>query len=133
MLFSSKNKHPLTPPPKFIGIQGGPVGWVVESEQIRDLLAKGCKVRIKNATYAEGENTSKEDQTYTKVMVYLPRKNVHSGRRLIEVSCRLVSGSFKNDVPTERLRVTVFGPNRTLTTRERIFDDYVANRVEALE
>jgi hypothetical protein len=113
----------------------GAVGWLLDSTVARELIQDGAKVRIKTA-HSEDSGTilhphQVEIEDSTRVIFSAPGRAFAPGRRLAEVTSRVVTTPDSSDT-FEAISVTIFGPNRSLFHRERLFDGPVRNREEAL-
>ena len=114
----------------------GTLGMIIDSDVIRSLLDSGAKIRIKNSVVKDDAGTLfgsvyAETTHALRLITSMPGKGLRPGRRLAEVSSQRVDVEGFEDA-VETLRVTIYGPKRTLLSRERLFADKVNSWSEAL-
>lgn len=114
----------------------GSLGAIIDSDVVRSLIQEGAKIRIKSSSSEEGgglfDSHALERVRDIRLILSTRGRGLIPGRRLAEVRSVTVDAEGLDD-SIETLKVTVYGPNRTLLGRERLFDGKVESWAEALQ
>ncbi len=128
----STQRENVAPPAK-LQSHPGDVSWVTADSVVDQMVNEGVRVRIKvdKPQFRKRGGVVCEESQSKRCILSLAGGGLRPGRRIAEVQARVVDSPDLIE-QMEILNVTVWGVNRSLLGRERLFDGNVSTRDDAL-